>query len=224
MPGKVAGVSAAQHSSPGDKSFYVSLVRHLASAVVLVALVAAAFWAVGQVRGDTPAGVAINDAPQPVTGVAPTGDSSTTGQTSAEPPPGDPLTAAPTSAPTSDPTAAPTQPPPTEAPTSSPPPTESGVQEVPPGETSIQVLDAAGDGGAAAQRVADELTDAGYDIVVVQSAAVSYDLTTVFWSTADTEAQARQLAAALGSGEVAPKPDNLADTVDVHVVVGQDEV
>ncbi len=111
---------------------------------------------------------------------------------------------------------------PTEEP--SPEPTTPAA-EVDPGEVSIQVLDAVGgeDGAAAARAVADELREAGYDVVVVNRAGRPYDVTTVFWS-AGQEAGGRQVASALGTSQAEETPDEvqLSDSVDVHVVVGAD--
>lgn len=104
-------------------------------------------------------------------------------------------------------------------------PAESSGEEVDPASISIQVLDAVGgDGGSqAAQAVADELREAGYDVVVVNRAGRDYDATTVFWS----EGQAtggQQVAAALGASEARQTPEEvqLSNSVDVHVVVGAD--
>lgn len=139
-----------------------------------------------------------------------------------EPSPDDEVVAEPTDEPTQEPSAEPTEP--------SPEPSESEVSpaaEVDPAEVSIQVLDAVGgdDGSAAARAVADELRAAGYDVVVVNRASRSYETTTVFWSSGQ-EAGGRQVAAALDTSEAEPTPAEvqLSDAVDVHVVVGADQL
>lgn len=113
---------------------------------------------------------------------------------------------------------------PTEEPSPEPEPTEPAAA-VDPGEISIQVLDAVGGegGSAAARAVADELREAGYDVIVVNRAGRDYDVTTVFWS-AGQEAGGRQVAGALGTSaaEQTPEEVQLSDSVDVHVVVGAD--
>ncbi len=117
---------------------------------------------------------------------------------------------------------------PVEEPTEEPSPEATATEvatEVDPGEISIQVLDAVGgeEGAAAARAVADELREAGYNVVVVNRAGRSYDVTTVFWS-AGQETGGRQVAAALGTSAAEETPDEvqLSDSVDVHVVVGAD--
>lgn len=101
---------------------------------------------------------------------------------------------------------------------------DDATSEVDPAEVSIQVLDAVGvDGGAAAQATADELRSAGYDVVVINGASRTYDVTTVFWSEGQGPG-GRAVASTLGTGEARLTPDEvrLSDTVDVHVVVGLD--
>ena len=99
------------------------------------------------------------------------------------------------------------------------------AEQVDPAEISIQVLDAIGGAGGsdAANAVADELREAGYNVVVVNQAGRNYEVTTVFWS-AGQEAGGRQVAAALGTTEAEQTPAEvqLSDSVDVHVVVGAD--
>lgn len=103
--------------------------------------------------------------------------------------------------------------------------TEEPPADVDPATISIQVLDAVGgeDGPAASQAVADELRAAGFNVVVVNRAGRTYDVTTVFWS-AGQEAGGRQVAASLGTSEAEETPVEvqLSDSVDVHVVVGAD--
>jgi len=89
---------------------------------------------------------------------------------------------------------------------------------IPPEDISVQVLD--GGGGAAADAVAAELSDAGYRIIA-QNPALPYEVTTVLW-TAGFEAEGRQVAAEIGAAEVREQPGNLSENVMVHVVVGAD--
>ena len=102
--------------------------------------------------------------------------------------------------------------------------TEEPVPDVDPASVSIQVLDAVGtDGGAAAEAVAAELRDAGYDVIVVNQASVGYEVTTVFWTEGEGPG-GRAVAATLGTDQAERTPDEvqLSDSVDVHVVVGTD--
>lgn len=134
-------------------------------------------------------------------------------------------TAQPTGTPTTDGSEAPGEEPSEAAPTTAETATEApSFDPVDPASVSIQVLDAVtGGDGSAARAVADELREAGYDVVVVNRAGRGYDETTVFWST-DQEAGGRQVAAELGATRAEATPDevSLSDAVDVHVVVGTD--
>lgn len=110
----------------------------------------------------------------------------------------------------------------------SPEPTEEPAEpteEVDPATVSIQVLDAIGgeQGSAAAREVADELREAGFDVVVINRAGQNYDVTTVFWSP-DQAAGGQQVAATIDAGQAEETPEEvrLSDSVDVHVVVGAD--
>lgn len=87
---------------------------------------------------------------------------------------------------------------------------------------SVQVLNATSVTGAAA-RMGDRLSDLGFRVVSVDRASVAYDTTTVFWSFAESKRAARRLAERFG-WESGPKPRNLSTTVDIHVIVGSDEV
>lgn len=98
-----------------------------------------------------------------------------------------------------------------------------GKTSVDPASVSIQVLDAVGDGGAAARDTADELRNAGYDVVVINGASRGYSVTTVFWTEGEGPG-GRAVAAALGTSEARRTPTEvgLSNSVDVHVVVGAD--
>ena len=136
---------------------------------------------------------------------------------------------APSDATTDEPSEEPSEEPspePSEDPSPEPEPSpDPPAATVDPGEISIQVLDAIGGSGgaAAANAVADELRGAGYNVVVVNSAGRSYDVTTVFW-TEGQEDGGRQVAAELGTSaaEQTPEEVQLSNSVDVHVVVGAD--
>lgn len=107
---------------------------------------------------------------------------------------------------------------PTDAATDTPP-------SIDPSSVSIQVLDAVLDDGRANHGlVVDCLTAAGYsNLIASNRASRVYETTTVFFTPGgDNETAAQEVAAAIGVSEVEAKPDNLSDTVSVHVVVGQD--
>lgn len=179
----------------------------LGAAVGIVLGSALLFALLGVLRDDTPAPEVVAD-PTPTTAASeqPTGAASPAPTaTATEPTPAETATATPS--PTAEPDA-------TSEPTT-----------VDPASVSIQVLDAVGgEGGSeAAQAVADELREAGYDVVVVNRAGREYDVTTVFWSPGQ-EAGGQQVAGAIGAGRAEATPDEvqLSDSVDVHVVVGAD--
>jgi hypothetical protein len=94
---------------------------------------------------------------------------------------------------------------------------------VDPAEVSVQVLDAVGDGGVTASAAAEELREAGFDVIVINRASRGYDVTTVFWTDGQGPG-GRAVAEALGTDEarVTPAEVRLSDSVDVHVVVGSD--
>ncbi|HSK24720.1 MAG TPA: LytR C-terminal domain-containing protein [Egicoccus sp.] len=113
-----------------------------------------------------------------------------------------------------------TEPEPEPEPTSEQP-TEEPAATIPPGDISIQVLDGyKADGGVAMREVSEDLRGQGYR-VVAENQALDYQVTTVLW-TEGNEAAARQVAAAIGAGDVRPQPGNLSESVTVHVVVGAD--
>lgn len=202
-------------AAPANDRFLRSVGQHIAGAVGIVVLMAAAFWGIGAAgSGDGGGDLVSADGTSSPTASDPATDPAT------------PTDGAPTGTPTGpattgDGTSSPT---PTDSatPTDEEPPTEGGATSIPPGEISIQVLDAVRlDGSTAADEIADQLEADGYDVVVVNDASKVYDVTTVFY-TAGFEASARQIAAAYGFAKVEQKPDNLSDTVRVHLVVGRD--
>lgn len=223
-----------KHSVPDDNSFWLSLGRHLGAAVALVLVVAAAFWTVGQVRGPETDGPVVAGEPtpaattpdadaspdptgeptdDPVVTPEPSGDPTGEPEPSAEPSPSPEPSPTPTPSPTPSPT-------PTATPTPKPSATASG--SFAPGDISVQILDAVlDDGGDKAGAARDRLRGDGYRVVASNKASRVYDVTTVFY-TAGNEAKARQIAKQYGFKAVEPKPDNLSDSVAVHLVVGRD--
>ena len=180
-----------------DGGVGAALGRNLVGALVLIAVVAAAFWAVGRVR-DTP-----GDGPiitRPSTPVA-VGSTTPSG-----------VATSPGESPSPDPSGS-VSPEPTGPP---PDPTIS------PSTISIQILDAAGDDGTRAEAADEALSAAGYNVVVVNPAIRVYEQSTLFYIDGQ-EAAAQQIAASYPQFTVVePKPDTLSDTVSVHVVVGRD--
>jgi hypothetical protein len=85
---------------------------------------------------------------------------------------------------------------------------------------TIQVLNGTGD-AAVDDAMANQLTELGFEVVAIQGSSKAYDLTTVFWSYAESQEAAERLAERFG-WQVGPKPGNLSRTVAVHVVVGFD--
>jgi hypothetical protein len=108
------------------------------------------------------------------------------------------------------------------APSPDPSPTPA-APTIDPGDVSVQVLDADGVlDGTPFDRVVATIADVGYRVVATNPASRTYEATTVFY-TAGNETAARELAVVLGYDEVAEKPDNLSDSVSLHIVVGADQ-
>ena len=85
---------------------------------------------------------------------------------------------------------------------------------------TIQVLNGTAS-ALAGTDMSNELTDLGFQVVVVNDASKAYPATTVFWSTSTSQEAAEKLAERFGwVAEV--KPANLTDSVSLHVVVGED--
>lgn len=139
----------------------------------------------------------------------------------------------PVAAPSPTPTVEVTEAAPTEVP--SPVPTAKETKEPEPEETeaperpelitagiSVQVLNGT-NAPEGDDLMADRLSRHGYEIIAVGGANKTYVRTTVFWSFPEAEKAARALADRFG-WVADKKPDNLSSTVDLHVVVGQDEV
>jgi hypothetical protein len=224
---------AAKHTPPQDASLRASLARNLGGGAALILLVAVAFYGIGQMGRDaaTPVAADLSEETQEP-------EERAAAPESEEPqePEEDPSEDEPDDEP-EEPEEEPGEPEDVE------PDEEDGSDEsdgsdgddesdqdgqpesapaaFEPAEITLQVLDGVGtDGGNAATRMAQQLRDGGYD-VIAQNPAIAYQTTTVLW-TSGNEAKARQVAAAIGAGDVRPQPGNLSESVDVHVVVGAD--
>lgn len=86
---------------------------------------------------------------------------------------------------------------------------------------NIQVLNSTAD-TSVDDAMADRLTDLGFRVEAIDDASRVYQRTVVFWSYPDAQKAAERLAARFG-WDVSAKPENLSDTVALHVVVGLDE-
>jgi hypothetical protein len=89
-------------------------------------------------------------------------------------------------------------------------------------DITVQVLNGTAS-TEADDRMADRLSSLGYEVVAVQGSSKQYSETTVFWSFPGAQEAAERLAAKFG-WVAALKPSNLSSTVDIHLVVGADEV
>lgn len=89
-------------------------------------------------------------------------------------------------------------------------------------DVTVQVLNGTS-APEADDRMADRLSQLGYEVVAIEGASKQYSETTVFWSFPGAQEAAEALAEKFG-WVAGPKPDNLSSTVDLHVVVGTDEV
>lgn len=194
----------ARHTPPGDRSFASSVVRHLVAGAALVAVVALVFWGIGRFRGPTGDGPVIS-APSDVGTTEPspvhTTASATPGATSTGP------TAQPTT--------------PSETVAASPSPSDEPI-DGDRSSISVQVLDATGGDGARTQDVVDRLRELGYRVVATGRAVRLYERSTVFFTEGhrDDALIVREDIPALSVVE--EKPDNLSDTVEAHIVVGED--
>jgi hypothetical protein len=89
-------------------------------------------------------------------------------------------------------------------------------------DITIQVLNGTGS-TEADDAMADRLSSLGFDVVAVQGSSKQYAQTTVYWSFPGAQEAAERLAEKFG-WLVDAKPSNLSSTVDIHVVVGADEI
>lgn len=87
---------------------------------------------------------------------------------------------------------------------------------------TVQVLNGTAD-PEAGEAMAERLRGLGFNVVAVEFSSTNYKETTVFWSVPDSQDAAEALAERFGWASDL-KPENLADTVSMHVVVGKDEV
>ena len=87
---------------------------------------------------------------------------------------------------------------------------------------SMQILNAT-TSAEADDKIADRLAELGFDVEAIGASSKQYARTTVFWSYDDAREAAERLAAKFG-WVAEPKPENLSATVDLHVVVGADEI
>jgi hypothetical protein len=197
-----------RHSSARQWYFYRSVVLYFLPWALVAAITVTAVWAgvsaLGQeeLSTDSPAA----DRQEPRNGNKAPGPDE-------EPDKGEPTTE-PTSSPTGQSSPSPTE---------SPSPQKSPRSKTPliTEDITVQVLN----GTAAAtadDEVASRLSGLGFDVVAVEPASVSYSRTTVFWSSPGSKDAAEALAQRFG-WLADPKPDNLSDSVAVHVVVGADE-
>ncbi len=197
-----------KHTPVGDRSFAISVLTHLAAGVALVLAVAGAFWGLGQVRAPetTPVITAPDETPDP----APEAGDTPADEAEADETPAD----VPDEADEPD----------ADEPEEVDEPDETDEPETrahAPQDVSVQILDAAGDDGTRTRVAEGWLRDDGYRIVATNRAVRTYEQTTVFYSPGG-ESKARQIADEFGYAVVEEKPDNLSESVDVHVVVGQD--
>lgn len=196
-----------RHTIPGDRSFVASLLLNLAGAVGLVTLLATAFWGIGRMQPTAEIGELADGEVPPLQG--PPAAIAPLPQTESEREP-TPLSALTAPSPTLSPSV-----------TSSPTPSASPTATIAPSRITVQILDAAGDGGARARAAASRLKADGYSVVAMNEASRVYSRSEVMYSPGD-ESKARQIAAVYGFSSVRPKPANLTNTVDVHLVIGRD--
>lgn len=87
---------------------------------------------------------------------------------------------------------------------------------------NVQVLNSTSD-STVDDAIAERLTDLGFRIENLERASRAYERTTVFWSYPEAREAAERLAARF-DWVAEPKPENLSETVALHVVVGTDEL
>lgn len=89
-------------------------------------------------------------------------------------------------------------------------------------DITVQVLNGTAASQQADEVMADRLSRLGYDVVAIEASSKQYARTTVFWSFPGAQEAAERLAERF-DWIAQPKPSNLSSTVDLHVVVGEDE-
>ncbi|MEA2460689.1 MAG: LytR cell envelope-related transcriptional attenuator [Actinomycetota bacterium] len=190
-----------QHSSPSEWHFYRSVIVWFLPWVVIAGVIGVAVWiGVDALSGGEGSTVVVAQSPSP----------RTTPKEDRSPSPEDSPSAKPSHSPSASPSSTPKA-------TKTPDPDQELITDV-----TVQVLNGSGAAGAE-QEMSDRLTGLGFDVVAANPASASYPRTTVFWSFVESKKAARALAARFG-WIAKPKPDNLSATVDMHVVVGADEV
>lgn len=239
-------MSDAKHTPSGDASFRRSLFRHAASAIVLVAAVSAAFWAIGTLGAPDDGPLVVEESPTPSEepeDTEPTGGEPTDGPADdgddadgddGTPTDGDGDDAGDAGDDGTDATDGGSDDDGIDDGAGPDPGTDDGDGDgdggtteptpppaIDPGTIRLQVLDGYKiDGGRAAGQVATLLSEAGY-VIIARNDALSYEITTVLFNPGH-EAAAEQVARDLGGAEVREQPGNLSRSVDLHVVVGAD--
>ena len=188
-----------KHSSPEQGPFYRSFVAWLFPWILIGLFVLAAVW------------VAVDVVGKDDTKITPTARSDS--QTPLDESPEPPVSESP------DPVASET---PEPEPEETAPADDGNDKPLITDDVTVQVLNGTGS-TEADDRMADRLSSLGYDVVAVQGSSKQYPQTTVFWSFPGAQDAAERLAERFG-WVAAQKPSNLSSTVDLHVVVGADEV
>jgi hypothetical protein len=185
-----------RHSSADQVPFYRSVAGWVIPWALIAAVVGAAVWIAVGALGGPPA-------------TSPAALSST----------GSRPTASPTAAPTSTPAPSPVH---THAARKSPKasPQASPTANLITQGITVQVLNGTND-PSADDRMANKLTKLGYQVIAISPASIAYSQTTVYWAVADAKPAAQALAQRFG-WVAEPKPGNLSNQVDLHVVVGAD--
>ncbi len=88
---------------------------------------------------------------------------------------------------------------------------------------TAQVLNATGGVEGAGQDMADRLARLGFDIIAIDTALGEIDVTTIYWTSSSGRPAAEALASENG-WIAAEKPEDLSSSVDIHVLVGKDEI
>lgn len=188
-----------KHSSPEQGPFYRSFVAWLFPWILIGMFVLAAVWVAIDVVGKddtkiTPAAKSTSEPPR---------DESTE--------PAETETPEPVASETTEP-----------KPEESEPADDGAEKPLITEDITVQVLNGTGS-TEADDRMADRLSSLGYEVVAVQGSSKQYAQTTVYWSFPAAQEAASRLAAKFG-WLVDEKPSNLSSTVDMHVVVGADEI
>lgn len=186
-----------RHSSPQQGPFYRSIIGWLLPwLMIAAAVVVAVYIAIDAVgKDDTQIPVARSSSSQPAETEEPTVE--------------------PEETPTPDPE-------PKETKDPEPKETDEPDDELITEDITVQVLNGTAS-TEADDAMADRLSSLGYEVVAVEGSSKQYAETTVFWSFPAAQEAAERLAEKYG-WLASAKPSNLSSTVDLHVVVGGDEV